>query len=280
MTTTLEEMVQLGLHLGHPTRKWNPKMAPYIYGKRNGTHIIDIVQTVSQLKEASKFVKKAASEGKTFLFVGTKKQISSIVQEAALQCDSFYVTHRWVGGLLTNWQTITKTLRLRAFALGTTTNAAESVEQTARSKKEAGRVRKRVDQMKKLYGGIAKMTKIPDVVIIVGQPDEHNAVLECKKLGITTITLVDTDCDPTLSDFSVPANDDSPGAVQFVLQTLVDAVLDGRPLVKESPAAKGQKAAPVAKAQKAPAAKVQKAAPVASLEAPKAPKAAQRPKEE
>jgi len=229
VTTTLEEMVQLGLHLGHQARKWNPKMAPYIYGKRNGTHIIDIVQTVSQLKEVSKFLTKAASEGKTFLFVGTKKQISHIVKEAALECNSYYLTQRWLGGMLTNWQTM-KTSIARLTEL----KVLEKYGQfDTMPKKKASLLRKQMERLDTYLGGVESMKKLPDVVIIVGQPDERNAVLECKKLGIPTVTLLDTDCDPTLADLFVPANDDSPGAVKFLLSAFVDAIREGQQAVQE-----------------------------------------------
>jgi len=222
-------MVQLGLHLGHQARKWNPKMAPYIYGKRNGTHIIDIVQTVSQLKEVSKFLTKAASEGKTFLFVGTKKQISHIVKEAALECNSYYLTQRWLGGMLTNWQTM-KTSIARLTEL----KVLEKYGQfDTMPKKKAALLRKQMERLDTYLGGVESMKKLPDVVIIVGQPDERNAVLECKKLGIPTVTLLDTDCDPTLADLFVPANDDSPGAVKFLLSAFVDAIREGQQAVQE-----------------------------------------------
>jgi small subunit ribosomal protein S2 len=229
VTTTLEEMVQLGLHLGHQARKWNPKMAPYIYGKRNGTHIIDIVQTVSQLKEVSKFLTKAAGEGKTFLFVGTKKQISQIVKEAALDCNSYYLTQRWLGGMLTNWQTMKTSL-----ARLTELKVLEKYGQfDAMPKKQAALLRKQMERLEAYLGGVESMKKIPDVVIIIGQPDERNAVLECKKLGIPTVTLLDTDCDPTLADLFVPANDDSPGAVKFLLHAFADAICEGQQKVQE-----------------------------------------------
>ena len=224
MTTTLEEMVQLGLHLGHQTRKWNPKMAPYIYGKRNGAHIIDIVQTVSHLRDVSTFLTKAAREGKTFLFVGTKKQISHIVKEAALDCQAYFLTQRWLGGMLTNWNTI-KTSLVRLTELKVLEKHGHF---DAMPKKRAALVRKQMERLETYVGGVESMKRLPDVVIIVGQPDERNAVLECKKLGIPTVTLLDTDCDPSLADFFVPANDDSPGAVKFVLKAFVDAIREGQ----------------------------------------------------
>ena len=234
MTTTLEEMVQLGLHLGHQARKWNPKMAPYIYRKRNGTHIIDIVQTVSQLREVAKFLTKAAGEGKTFLFVGTKKQVSHIVKAAALDCHSYYLTQRWLGGMLTNWQTM-KTSLARLTELKVLEKHGHL---NTMPKKQAALLRKQMERLETYLGGVETMTKIPDVVIIVGQPDERNAVLECKKLGIPTVTILDTDCDPTLADLFVPANDDSPGAVKFLLKAFADAIRAGQQTVQEKKSTK------------------------------------------
>ena len=224
MGTTLEEMVQLGLHFGHQARKWNPKMAPYIYGKRNGIHVIDIVQTASRLKEVSNYLTQAASEGKSFLFVGTKKQVSSLIADAAQECDAFYLNQRWLGGTLTNWQTI-KTSIARLVEL-------RVLEKHGRfdtlPKKEAAAYRKQKERLEKYLGGVAEMKKIPDVVIIVGQPDERNAVLECQKVGLRTITILDTDCDPTLADLFVPANDDSARSVKFLLDTFVESIRNGK----------------------------------------------------
>ncbi len=232
MTTSLEEMVQLGLHLGHQARKWNPKMAPYIYRKRNGAHIIDIVQTVSQLKEVSKFLTKAAGEGKTFLFVGTKKQINQVVKDAALDCNSFYLTQRWLGGMLTNWQTM-KTSLARLTELKVLDKYGKL---DAMPKKKAALLRKQLERLETYLGGVESMKKVPDVVIIVGQPDERNAVLECKKLGIPTVTILDTDCDPSLADLFVPANDDSPGAVKFLLHAFGEAIRKGQQTHQEKQA--------------------------------------------
>ena len=217
-------MVQLGLHFGHQARKWNPKMAPYIYTKRNGSHVIDIIQTASRLKEVSKFLTQASSEGKTVLFVGTKKQISSLIADAAKECDAFYLNQRWLGGLLTNWKTI-KTSIERLVELRVLEKYGRF---DALSKKEASRYRKQKERLEKYLGGVADMRKIPDVVIIVGQPDERNAVLECQKVGLRTITILDTDCDPTLADLFVPANDDSARSVKFLLDAFVEAIKKGK----------------------------------------------------
>jgi small subunit ribosomal protein S2 len=210
----LKKMMNHGFHLGHPTRKWNPKMAPYLYGKLDGAHIIDITQSLSQMRKVWVFLRKASSEGKTFLFVGTKRQINEVVKDAAIACDALYVTQRWLGGMLTNLETMLPALRrLELLQLTERSGMAEPPSRSA--KEEARRLRKR-ERLEKYFGGLVKMRRLPDVVIIVGQPDERNAVLECKKLGIKTVTLLDSDCDPTLTDYFVSANDDSPGSVQVV----------------------------------------------------------------
>jgi small subunit ribosomal protein S2 len=225
---TIDDMVQMGLHYGHQTQKWNPKMAPYIFAKRNGIHIIDLVQTYSYLKKVCYDMVDRSYRGETFLFVGTKKQVAALTAQAAFECQSFYVNHRWLGGMLTNWETLKKSLA-----------KYEELETKERfgafnrlPKKEAALSKKKLDRLEKYLYGIREMKKLPDVVIIIGQPEEMNAVLECKKLGITTVTVVDTDCDPTLSDLFVPANDDSVTALRFILGTFVDAILTGREKVQ------------------------------------------------
>lgn len=224
MTITLEDMVQRGLHFGHQAGKWNPKMAPFIYTKRNGIHILDIVQTASRLKEVTAFLTEAAREGKTFLFVGTKKQVSALVAEAARECDTFYLNQRWLGGMFTNWSTI-KTSIARLVELRTL-DAHGRFETLP--KKEAARYRKHKERLEKYLGGVADMRKLPDVVIIIGQPDEKNAVLECQKVGLRTVTILDSDCDPTLADLFIPANDDSVGSVKFLLDAFVNAIQRGK----------------------------------------------------
>lgn len=224
MTITIENMVQRAVHLGHQTSRWNPKMAPYIYTKRNGVHIIDLIQTLSQLKLVSKQLSQLSSQGKTFLFVGTKRQASQTIERVAIECNSFYVNQRWLGGMLTNWKTIKRSLR--------TLQELEAQEMSEGfkklPKKEAITYKKRKERLQKFLGGLKGMKTLPDVVIIVGQKEEMNAVLECKKLGITTISILDTDCDPTLTDFFVVANDDSLKSLDFLCQNFLDSILAGR----------------------------------------------------
>lgn len=238
VTINIEEMVQRGVHLGHPTSRWNPKMAPYIYTKRNGVYIIDLMKTVEQLKSVSTILKSLSAQGKTFLFVGTKRQASENIARVAFECNSFYVNQRWLGGMLTNWKTIKKSLlTLQSFTEsqglhGSSSDASSSLQNNERftrvTKKEVTQFKKRKDRLEKYLGGLKGMTQLPDVVIIVGQSEEINAVLEAQKLGITTISILDTDCNPTLSDFFVVANDDSIKSLEFILNIFLQAILEGK----------------------------------------------------
>ncbi len=224
MATTIDDMVQMGLHFGHHARKWNPKMAPYIHSKRNGIHIIDLIQTYSYLKEASHFLTESAAQGKTFLFVGTKKQAARLISKAAMESECFYINQRWLGGMLSNWGTMTTSItRLNELKMREKYGGFEKLP-----KKEAALLRKQKERLEKYLGGVKKMGWIPDVLIIVGQPDEMNAVRECRKLGKRSLTILDTDCDPSLADVFVPANDDSVPSLTFLLTTFVEAILKGR----------------------------------------------------
>lgn len=224
VTINIEEMVQRGVHLGHPTSRWNPKMAPYIHLKRNGVYIIDLIQTASQLKYVSETLKRLSAQNKTFLFVGTKRQASQTIFRVADECNAFYVNQRWLGGMLTNWKTIKKSL----YTLESLEHQEASEKIKRLTKKEITGFRKRKERLEKYLGGLKGMTRLPDVVIIVGQTEEMNAVLEAQKLGITTISVLDTDCDPTLSDFFVVANDDSIKSLEFILDKFLQAILAGK----------------------------------------------------
>ena len=232
MTTTLtpkqtiKKMIYAGMHFGHQKKNWHPKMAPYIYTERNGIHIIDLIQTYTHFQEVCKFLVQSASEGKTFLFVGTKKQGSQLVAKAAIACNSFYVNQRWLGGMLTNWKTI-KTSLDKLIELE---NKEERGELLNYSKKEASSLLKEKERLQKYLGGLKGMKKRPDIVIIIGQSEEMHAVYECQKLGISTVTILDTDCDPTLADFFIPANDDSIASLQFILTGFVESIVKGRKL--------------------------------------------------
>ena len=220
MITKIDEMVKTGVHFGHQAKKWNPKMAPYIYAEKNGIHIIDLIQTYFFLKNTVKFLLSEASQGKKFLFVGTKKQASRLIAKVALSCNSFYVNQRWLGGMLTNWKTIKTSIERL--------NELQNLQNSNYSKKELANFKKEKDRLQKYLGGLKNMTAIPDVVIIVGQPEEINAVRECQKLGLRSITILDTDCDPNLADLFVPANDDSVASLQLILTEFIEAIKKGQ----------------------------------------------------
>ena len=221
---TLEQMLDAGVHFGHQVRRWNPKMEPFIYGERNGIHIIDIVQTLSCLENITDFLTKEASQGKTILFVGTKRQAAPIIQTAAIESNSYYVNQRWLGGMLTNWATMTTCID----KLKTIEKQDEMGILAKLPKKEVALINKRREKLEKFFGCIKTMPKQPDIVVLVGQPREINAVLECNKLGIRTITILDTNCDPSLADLFIPANDDSIRSVELILGELTEAIKKGQ----------------------------------------------------
>lgn len=227
---TIDQMVKAGMHFGHQVRQWNPKMAPYIYAERNGIHIIDLIQTYSSLKNVLQFLTESSAQGKTFLFIGTKNQAARLVARVSLQCNSFYVNQRWLGGMLTNWKTIkTSIVKLNELEAREKNGELEQLP-----KKEAAACRKQKERLSKYLGGLKNMTQLPDVVIILGQPEELNAVHECRKLGLRTITIVDTDCDPGLADFFIPANDDSVASLQLILSEFLTAIQSGQKIFQES----------------------------------------------
>nr|YP_009538409.1 ribosomal protein S2 [Capsosiphon fulvescens]AWX64098.1 ribosomal protein S2 [Capsosiphon fulvescens] len=224
MTVTLEMMVSAGMHLGHEARKWNPKMKPFIYTQKDNIHIIDLIDTYFRLNQVSKFLTETASQGQTVLFVGTKKQASKLIEKAAISCDSYYVNEKWLGGMLTNWQTIQLSIqKLKDLETRLGHGFLEKLP-----KKEAALKLKQKQKLEKYLGGMKTMTRLPNVVVIIGQGEEMNAVNECKKLGIRSITVLDTDCDPTLADLFIPANDDSIPSIQLILNTCVDAIQTGK----------------------------------------------------
>ena len=224
---SLSELLEAGVHFGHQARRWNPKMFPYIYTERHGIHIIDLVQTAQLLNEANDLIKNLAADSKTFLFVGTKRQAASIIAEQALRSNSFYVNQRWLGGMLTNWHTI----RSRVERLKTLEKQEESGVINQLPKKEAAHLRKELAKLKKHLDGIKNMKKIPDIVIIVDQKREATAIQECIKLGITTLCILDTNCNPDLVDIPIPANDDAIRSIKLIISKIADAILEGQALL-------------------------------------------------
>jgi small subunit ribosomal protein S2 len=220
----LYEMMEAGVHFGHQARKWNPKMAPWIFTERNGIHIINLTQTARALCEACDFLANASQKGKQFLVVGTKHQAADLVAEAAIKARCHYVNHKWLGGMLTNWSTIETRLQKLAEL-----EAQESLGILERlPKKEAAVLKRQLNQLRKYLGGIKYMTVLPDVVIIIDQKQEVAAIKECIKLGIPTICLVDTDCDPDLTEMPIPANDDARASIRCILDKLTLAIKEGR----------------------------------------------------
>ena len=221
---SLAQMMESGVHFGHQTRRWNPKMSPYIYTSRNGVHIIDLVQTAQLMEEAYTFMRTAAEQGKKFLFIGTKRQAAGIIAQEASRCGAYYVNQRWLGGMLTNWTTIkTRVERLKDLERRQESGALDLLP-----KKEAAVLRREMEKLQKYLGGIKLMRKIPDVVLIVDQKREYNAVQECQKLGLTIVSLLDTNCDPDVVDIPIPANDDAIRSIKLIIGKLADAIYEGR----------------------------------------------------
>nr|YP_009825465.1 ribosomal protein S2 [Botrychium lunaria]QIU83280.1 ribosomal protein S2 [Botrychium lunaria] len=219
-----EEMMEAGVHFGHQAQKWNPKMAPYIFTERKGIHILNLTQTARFLSEACDSVSDAANEGKQFLIVGTKYQAADSIASAATRARCHYVNQKWLGGTLTNWSTIeTRLLKFRDL---------EDKKETGRlhrlPRKEAAILERQLSQLRKYLGGIKYMTNLPDIVTIADQRKEYTAIRECITLGIPTICIVDTDCDPDLTDVPIPANDDARSSIRWILNELTLAIREGR----------------------------------------------------
>ena len=221
---TLAQLLDAGVHFGHKAYRWNPKMFPYIYTERNNIHILDLVQSAQLLKEANAYVKSEASKDKVFLFIGTKRQASSLIAQEAKRCDSYYVNHRWLGGMLTNWVT----LKSRIERLKTLEKEEADQVFNLLPKKEASLRRKELEKLRKHLNGIKDMPRVPDVAIIVDQKREMTAVRECRKLGIPIISILDTNCDPDLVDIPIPGNDDAVRSIKLILQSLKDSINSGR----------------------------------------------------
>ncbi len=221
---SLAEMLESGVHFGHQTRRWNPRMDPYIYTARNGVHIIDLVQTAQLMEEAYSYMRTASEQGKKFLFVGTKRQAAGIIAQEASRCGAYYVNQRWLGGMLTNWETIkTRVERLKELEHREDSGALDLLP-----KKEASVLRRELGKLQKYLGGIKLMRKVPDVVVIVDQRREYNAILECEKLGVPIVSMLDTNCDPNVADIPIPANDDAIRSIKLIVGKLADAIYEGR----------------------------------------------------
>ncbi len=244
---SMKSLLEAGVHFGHQTKRWNPKMKPYIFGERNGIYIIDLGRTAKLYKEAADFVANIASRGGTLLFVGTKRQAQDAIAEEAQRCGMFYVNQRWLGGLLTNFTTIQRSLaRLRDLEAMTTDGRYETL-----SKKEIARLEKERRKLAKNLDGIRGMSRLPDAVFIVDTRHEQIAVDEARKLKVPVVGVVDTNCDPDEVDYVIPGNDDALRSIRLFAAGIADAVLSGRGLaeaanVVETPAARPRAQAAVA----------------------------------
>ncbi|MRS05277.1 30S ribosomal protein S2 [bacterium] len=226
---TIKQLLEAGVHFGHQTKRWNPKMKPYIFGARNGIYIIDLQKTLKMFKEAYNFVKEVASRNEYILFVGTKKQAQESISEEAKRCGAFYVNNRWLGGTMTNFQTIEKSIdRLRKYE-----ELKQSDIYKVLPKKEAIGIEKEIDKLEKNIGGIKGMERLPGAIYVVDPKKEYIAVNEAKKLGIPTIGIVDTNCDPDDIDLVIPGNDDAIRAIKLITSRIADAVMEGKALYVE-----------------------------------------------
>jgi len=230
---SIKQLLEAGVHFGHPTKKWNPKMAEYIFTQRNGIHIVDLQKTVKKFEEAYNFVSELAQENGTVLFVGTKKQAADTIKEEAQRCGMYYVNVRWPGGMLTNFNTIRKSIKrlkdLEKMQADGTFNLLP--------KKEVAKLLKEMTDLEKSYGGIKDMGTLPSALFVVDTRKERIAVLEAKRLGIPVVAIVDTNCDPEDADYIIPGNDDAIRAIKLIAGALGDAVIEAHGGLQEEPAA-------------------------------------------
>ena len=233
---SMKQLLESGVHFGHQTRRWNPKMAPYIFTERNGIYIIDLQKTVKKLEEAYNFVRDVSAEGGTILFVGTKKQAAESIREEAERCGMFYVNARWLGGMLTNF----KTIRRRIDRLAQLRKMEEDGTFDVLPKKEVIKLTGEIEKLEKFLGGIKAMGKLPSALFVVDPRKERIAIAEARNLGIPIVAIVDTNCDPDEIDYVIPGNDDAIRAVKLISGIVADAVLEGK---------QGEQAEPVAEAK-------------------------------
>ncbi|MHB1457455.1 MAG: 30S ribosomal protein S2 [Armatimonadota bacterium] len=223
-TLTMKELLEAGVHFGHQTRKWNPKMKRYIYGARNGIYIIDLHQTLKMFETARQFVQDTVAQGEIVLFVGTKKQAQDAVVESAKRCGMYWVNERWLGGMLTNW----KTIQTRIARLNELKKLEEDGILEKLTKKEATKLREEMDKLERFLGGIKTMPKLPGLIYIVDLKKEHIAVQEARKLEIPIVAIVDTNCDPDEVDYIIPGNDDAIRAIKLITGKMADTIIEVR----------------------------------------------------
>ena len=235
---TMKELLEAGVHFGHQTRRWNPKMKEYIFGERNGIHIIDLQKTLKLFREASRFVGTLASQGKTVLFVGTKRQAQDAVSEEAQRCGMYYVNHRWLGGTLTNWATLQKSIK----RLKTLKSMKDDGRMAQLSKKEAARLDRELKHLLQNLAGVENMNTPPDAMFVVDSHNEEIAVREARRMGVPVVGVVDTNSDPDKVDWVIPGNDDALRAIRLFTMKISEAVIEGRAAYEQTQLA-GEKAA-------------------------------------
>ena len=225
----MKELLEAGVHFGHQTKRWNPKMKQYIFGERNGIYIIDLQKTLRLFKEATQFVSDLSAQGKTVLFVGTKRQAQDAIAEEAVRCGMFYVNQRWLGGLLTNFATIQKSIkRLKELDTIATDGRYELLP-----KKEVTRLERERTGLEKNLSGIKNMPKLPDAIFVIDSKNEEIAVAEARRLGIPVIAIVDTNCDPDFVDFVIPGNDDALRAIRLFTTKISESIIEGQSITKD-----------------------------------------------
>ena len=221
---SMKALLEAGVHFGHQTRRWNPKMAPYIYTERNGIYIIDLQKTVKKLEEAYNFVRSISEEGKTLLFVGTKKQAQEAIKDEALRCNMYYVNARWLGGMMTNF----KTMRTRVDRLNQLKTMQADGTFDMLPKKEVMKHLGEIEKLEKYLGGVKDMNKLPGALFIVDTRKERNAIAEAHRLGIPVVAIADTNCDPDEIDYAIPGNDDAIRAIKLIASVMANAMIEGR----------------------------------------------------
>ena len=225
---SLSQLLEAGVHFGHKAHRWNPKMFPYIYSEVNNIHILDLIQSATLLKAANNYLESAASQEKTFLFVGTKRQATTLIAQEAKRCNSYYVNHRWLGGMLTNWSTVKQRIkRLKDLEKQEADGTFDLL-----TKKEVAIRRKELSKLRKHLDGIKMMPNTPDIAIIIDQKREMTAILECRKLGIPIVSILDTNCDPELVDIPIPGNDDAIRSIKLILNSLTNSIIKGQSKIK------------------------------------------------
>ena len=240
---SMKQLLECGVHFGHQTRRWNPKMKPYIFTERNGVYIIDLQKTVRGLDKAYDFIRTTVSEGGTVLFVGTKRQAQDTIRDEATRCGQHFINQRWLGGLMTNFPTIRKRVqRMLELRKYDEDNTWEKF-----SKKELAALRKEQLKLEKYLGGIAKMTAVPDAIFLIDPRREENAIAEARKLGVPVVSIVDTNCDPEVIDYPIPGNDDAIRAIKLITGLMANAVIEGRQGEDEAAPAEAAKAEEEAK---------------------------------